>query len=101
MDTILEIILKKTLEKKVSTEKELSAVKRWASKRFKISPPSNIDLIKVYHKLLKKGKIQDNKNLEKLLKKRKVRSLSGVTVVSALTKPYFCPGKCIYCPKER
>lgn len=101
MDTILEIVLRKSLEKKILTEKELSVVKRWASKKFKISPPSNVDLIKVYHKLLKKGKIQDNKNFEKLLKKRKVRSLSGVTVVSVLTKPYLCPGKCIYCPKER
>ena len=70
MDTILEIILRKSLEKKILTEKELSAIKRWASKKFKISPPSNIDLIKVYHKLLKKEKIQDNKNLEKLLKNR-------------------------------
>ena len=29
-----------------------------------------------------------------------MRSLSGVVNVSVLTKPYNCPGECIYCPKE-
>jgi elongator complex protein 3 len=33
-------------------------------------------------------------------KKRPVRSLSGVAVVSVLTKPYPCPGHCLYCPTE-
>jgi len=31
---------------------------------------------------------------------RPVRSLSGIVNVSVLTKPYPCPGKCIYCPEE-
>ena len=30
-----------------------------------------------------------------------MRSLSGVAVVSVLTKPYPCPGQCIYCPTEK
>jgi len=29
-----------------------------------------------------------------------VRTLSGVTTVTVLTKPYPCPGKCIFCPTE-
>ena len=33
--------------------------------------------------------------------KRKVRSLSGIVNVSVLTKPYPCPGKCIYCPIQK
>jgi len=100
MNIALEKIIKKCLREKVLTERTLSMVKRWASKKFKISPPSNVDLITVYHKLIKKGTVKRDKNLEKLLKKRKVRSLSGVAVVSVLTKPYPCPGKCIYCPEE-
>ncbi len=35
------------------------------------------------------------------LRRRKVRSLSGVAVLTVLTKPYPCPGKCIYCPTEK
>ena len=34
------------------------------------------------------------------MRTRPVRSLSGVVNVSVLTKPYDCPGQCIYCPKE-
>jgi elongator complex protein 3 len=29
-----------------------------------------------------------------------VRSQSGVTVVTVLTKPYPCPGQCIFCPTD-
>ena len=34
------------------------------------------------------------------MKKRPIRSLSGIVNISVLTKPYFCPGKCIFCPIE-
>ena len=34
------------------------------------------------------------------MKKFKVRSNSGVAVVSLLTKPFPCPGRCTYCPTE-
>jgi elongator complex protein 3 len=29
-----------------------------------------------------------------------VRTLSGVTTVTVLTKPYPCPGKCVFCPTD-
>ncbi len=38
--------------------------------------------------------------LERLLKKRAVRTISGVSPIGILTKPYPCPGKCVYCPTE-
>ena len=38
--------------------------------------------------------------LEFLLQTRPVRSLSGIVNISVLTKPYPCPGKCLYCPQE-
>src|SRR3972149_1341908 len=28
------------------------------------------------------------------------RTLSGVTTVTVLTKPYPCPGKCVFCPTD-
>ncbi|MFH0987511.1 MAG: tRNA uridine(34) 5-carboxymethylaminomethyl modification radical SAM/GNAT enzyme Elp3 [Patescibacteria group bacterium] len=101
MNDPLEIIISELLKRRVRSEKELSVVKRWASKNFRIQPPSNIDLIKFYHRLLKNGRVKKDRELEKLLRKRKIRSLSGVVVVSALTKPYPCPGDCIYCPNEK
>lgn len=30
--------------------------------------------------------------------KKPIRSASGVTVITLLTKPYPCPGRCIFCP---
>jgi elongator complex protein 3 len=32
--------------------------------------------------------------------KRKIRSLSGIVPIQVLTKPWPCPGKCIFCPDE-
>src|SRR5262245_38300513 len=32
------------------------------------------------------------------LRLRPVRSLSGVTPVTVLTRPFPCPGRCIFCP---
>ena len=31
---------------------------------------------------------------------KKIRTLSGVTTVTVLTKPFPCPGKCIFCPND-
>jgi elongator complex protein 3 len=34
------------------------------------------------------------------LKKKPIRTLSGVTPVTVLTKPFPCPGDCIFCPAD-
>lgn len=34
------------------------------------------------------------------LTKRPIRTSSGVTPVTVLTKPFPCPGKCIFCPSD-
>jgi len=36
----------------------------------------------------------------KTLKLKPTRSISGVTTVTVLTKPYACPGRCIFCPND-
>ncbi len=40
------------------------------------------------------------KELEKLLQVKPVRTQSGVATVTVLTKPWPCPGQCIFCPSE-
>jgi len=47
------------------------------------------------------GDIEPDENIEKLLITKRMRSLSGVSVITVLTKPYECPGKCIYCPTQK
>lgn len=63
--------------------------------------PSNIEILESYRRLVKAKKIKPNAQLEHLLKKQKTRTLSGIASISVLTKPYPCPGKCIYCPTEK
>ncbi len=79
----------------------MAKIKREIAKKYRISCPSNIELLEAYHNLVKKKRIKKSEILENLLRKRRIRSLSGVVVVSVLTKPYPCPGKCIYCPIEK
>lgn len=38
--------------------------------------------------------------LRRALRKKPVRSLSGVAVVTVLTRPHPCPGRCIFCPDD-
>ena len=91
-----ELIIKKLIEIKAKTPNDLSFSKRMIGGSY----PTNIDLLKAYHTLVKKKSIKKDDKIERLLRTRPVRSLSGVVNVSVLTKPYECPGKCIFCPKE-
>ena len=80
---------------------DLAKVKRWAAKKHKTSCPSNIILLKTYHELVKNKKVKKSSIVETLLRTRPIRSLSGIVNISVLTKPYPCPGKCLYCPLEK
>lgn len=62
--------------------------------------PSNIQLLQAYYQLLKAKKIAKDPQIEQLLKKRAIRSQSGIVSVQVLTKPFACPGKCIFCPND-
>ncbi len=42
-----------------------------------------------------------SKGLIRILRKRAIRTMSGIAPVAVLTKPYPCPGKCAYCPTEK
>ena len=75
----------------------MESFKRKIAKKYRTTCPSNIELLQSYHKLIKK----ENLTLKNLFITRPIRSLSGIVNVSVLTKPYPCPGKCIYCPVEK
>ncbi len=62
--------------------------------------PSNIQLLQEYRKLLEQKKIKKNPELEKILKKRAIRSSSWIVAIQVLTKPFPCPGRCIFCPND-
>ncbi len=60
----------------------------------------NLYFIKAYNDLIKEGVIKPNQNLLGLIQKRSVRTMSGVAPVTVMTKPFPCPGKCVYCPTD-
>ncbi len=76
-------------------------VKRKAAKEYKVPCLSNIELLKTYRRMVGDGRIKPSVNIENLLRTRPIRSLSGIVNISVLTKPYPCPGKCLYCPIEK
>ncbi len=46
------------------------------------------------------GRRRPNQQLERILTLNGIRSQSGVATVTVITKPYACPGRCVYCPTE-
>ena len=57
-------------------------------------------LVAAYRQMVEKGDWDEDQGLLELIRMKPVRTLSGVTTVTVLTKPYPCPGKCIFCPTE-
>jgi elongator complex protein 3 len=57
-------------------------------------------LVAAYHQMVQAGDLHPDSRLLERLRMKPVRTLSGVTTVTVLTKPYPCPGKCIFCPTD-
>lgn len=57
-------------------------------------------LIAAYNKAVELGELEPDASLLARLRMKPMRTLSGVTTVTVLTKPYPCPGKCIFCPTD-
>ena len=89
------------LGKKVSSRADLMAKKRKLAKKHRIGILLNSEILKEYRNGLEAGAIKRRLELEKILRKRAVRTLSGIAPVAVLTKPYPCPGECAYCPTEK
>lgn len=57
-------------------------------------------LVAVYRQLVDSGEWAEDPALLARIRLKPMRSLSGVSVVTVLTKPYPCPGKCVFCPTD-
>lgn len=99
-EQILEDLLVEAMKDKIRDQKTLQSLKNKYCFKHEIGSASNVSLIKTYRKLIKEGKIDEDKAFFNLIIKRKVRSESGIANVTVLTKHYACPGKCIFCPSE-
>ncbi len=57
-------------------------------------------LVAAYRELVADGEWVEDPNFLARIRMKPVRTLSGVTTVTVLTKAYPCPGRCIFCPSE-
>jgi len=55
-------------------------------------------LVTVYRDQVANGLRTEDRDLLKKIRLKPTRTLSGVTTVTVLTKPFPCPGECIFCP---
>jgi elongator complex protein 3 len=57
-------------------------------------------LVAAYNQLVQAGELAPDADLLGRIRMKPVRTLSGVTTVTVLTRPYPCPGRCIFCPDD-
>ncbi len=100
LDELLKIGLEATKKNPTKFSKnDFAKLKNKVYKKYKIAKPfQSIELIERYEELKADWTLEENLFFQKILRKRWIRSLSWVTVISLLTKFFWCPWKCIYCP---
>jgi len=73
----------------------LRRVKSAMAERYHTTIITNSAILQKYMEVYK---TKQDRALPQLLRKRAIRTLSGIAPITVLTKPYPCPGRCIYCP---
>ncbi len=96
---IAETVIKALTDLELPTRKDLMMIIRKTIKNTNYAFPTSIQLWEAYRFLISQG-FAKNEKIEKILKVKDVRTNSGVAPITVLTKPYPCPGKCVYCPTE-
>lgn len=93
-------IIKKLINANIKNKNQFSRFKREISKKYKIPLLKNTELLTSYYNFIKKEDLKEDPAIISLFRIKKIRSLSGVAIITIATKPFFCPGKCIYCPSQ-
>ncbi|KAF8821194.1 elongator complex protein ELP3 [Cardiosporidium cionae] len=94
---VLDIGNSETIQSKRDLEKRIIELRK-----VHCITPAKSQISAVYKDLVDKGTLVMNEKLSHLLRKKAVRSNSGVLVITVLTSPgqFSCPKDCHYCPNE-
>jgi elongator complex protein 3 len=57
-------------------------------------------VVAAYRKFCEAGRLTFDGEVLRRLQMKPVRTISGVATVTVLTKPFPCPGECIFCPTD-
>ncbi len=97
---LARMIIKKASSKTFKTRRDFEKFRNSMTKENKGVIFHNLYFVRAYNDLVAEKIIDVNPDLLKLIQKRGVRTLSGVAPVTVLTKPFPCPGRCVYCPTD-
>jgi elongator complex protein 3 len=97
---LAKIILKEAVYKNVQDRKGFQKLRNRVTKQESGIIFHNLYFVKAYEDMVRSGELEENPTLLGLIKKRSVRTASGVAPVTVLTKAWPCPGKCVYCPTD-
>ncbi len=61
---------------------------------------SKDQLVAAYHHFCETGQMQFDPEVLRRLQMKPTRTVSGVATVTVLTKPFPCPGECLFCPTD-
>lgn len=61
----------------------------------------NDELVKMFENVKKDFSKKNISLIEKRIRLKPTRTNSGVSVVTVMMMPYYCPGNCIFCPNDR
>lgn len=100
----METLIRQMIRQVETEELESPAVflkwKRQMAKQHAMPMPANRDILREYYKYIKKNALKPSDQIVRLLRIRKIRTLSGIAPIGVHTRPMGCPGKCVYCPTE-
>ncbi|HHH14213.1 MAG TPA: radical SAM protein, partial [candidate division WWE3 bacterium] len=98
----LKSLIKHLSTKEFSSKEVEKILRKYPKKEGGVFSKSQVLL--AYKTLIKNKDLFLNKEQEEFfllnIRMKKVRTLSGVVPVAVLTKPFPCPGRCIFCPND-
>ncbi len=97
---VARAILLKAAQEHITDRKDFERLRNQIVKKAKSKVFHNLHFVKAYEDLIQEGILKENPLLAQLIQKRSVRTMSGVAPVTVMTKPFPCPGKCVYCPTD-
>lgn len=89
--------IRELLKSNIKSRDDLMTAKRKIAKKYNIGILRNSEILKELNTVGTGHAL----SMRRILRKRAVRTMSGIAPVAVLTAAYPCPGKCVYCPTEK
>lgn len=99
MDAVTEL-LNAISQEKPKDAQELRRLKNRVAARTRRPLVRNDALLALYRQQIAEGERTQDAAIENILRLNRIRSESGIATVTVITKPFPCPGRCVYCPTE-